>query len=703
MSAAPMPPDPRSGPRSGWLLVRGDGLVMAADPGFASLVGAPDPAALVGRYWPSLVTDRAGQPLQDAERAVATGQRWSGALELIFADRPVDLELEVLVASVPDDVVLMRAVELVRDPPPEEATAVDASETAELRALVAAMEAVEALFDPAAAARSVLQAVHPRLPFDWAIALLLGAEGAEVLCTYPAAMAGIQPGGVWSPLDSAERYLLTSGEPSLTGELAVSSEDSSPLARLAGFGMRSALRVPLYGGDRVRACVSLFSHQPNAFTPADGVRLDRFVRPLGQLLRERPATLAPAEEGRTIASAPAPTAADVREPPSLLAELETVLAPSAGTSETDSSVAQSERLAAIGELVSGVAHELNNPLTAILGYAQMLPTLEGSDREQALTTIEQEAMRASRIVRNLLSFARQHRPRVEPVDVNAVLERVVEVRRYNLAMDNVTIVSHLGDVPGLMADEYQLEQVFLHLVNNAHQALQADGGTITLTTGVVGDYARVTVADTGAGIPDDVAPRIFDPFFTTREVGRGSGMGLAIVYGTVTEHGGRVWAERSPSGGAQFVVELPLPGAPTAIVDEGPPALQQRPLEGRGEHMLVVDDEMSIRMLTREILGTSGYVVDIAASGEEALERLEEARYDLVIADVRMPGMDGVDLHARIRERWPELLPQLIFITGDTESERTATLLREEGVQHLEKPFHTAQLLRSVREVLDRS
>lgn len=366
-------------------------------------------------------------------------------------------------------------------------------------------------------------------------------------------------------------------------------------------------------------------------------------------------------------------------------------------------MAQSERLAAIGELVSGVAHELNNPLTAILGYAQMLPTLEGSDREQALTTIEQEAMRASRIVRNLLSFARQHRPRVEPVDVNAVLERVVEVRRYNLAMDNVTIVSHLGDVPGLMADEYQLEQVFLHLVNNAHQALQADGGTITLTTGVVGDYARVTVADTGAGIPDDVAPRIFDPFFTTREVGRGSGMGLAIVYGTVTEHGGRVWAERSPSGGAQFVVELPLPGAPTAIVDEGPPDVQQRPLEGRGEHVLVVDDEMSIRMLTREIFGTSGYVVDIAASGEEALERLEEARYDLVIADVRMPGMDDVDLHARIRERWPELLPQLIFITGDTESERTATLLREEGVQHLEKPFHTAQLLRSVREVLDRS
>ena len=118
MSAAPMPPSPRSGPRSGWLLVRGDGLVMAADPGFASLVGAPEPTALVGRYWPSLVTARAGQRLQDAERAVATGQRWSGALELLFAERPVELELEVLVASPADDVALMRAVEMVRDPRP---------------------------------------------------------------------------------------------------------------------------------------------------------------------------------------------------------------------------------------------------------------------------------------------------------------------------------------------------------------------------------------------------------------------------------------------------------------------------------------------------------------------------------------------------------------------------------------------------------
>ena len=692
--------------------MHGDGLVIAADPAFALLIGAPDSAALVGRYWPSLVTPRTAHRLQEAERATATGQRWAGALELLFADRPVELQFEVLVASTQDDVVLLRATELA--PPPGEAAdaaPAEAADAAELRALVAAMEAVEEMPHAASAARSVLQALHPRLAFDWAAVLLLAGDGCEVLCAYPSAMAGIESGGRWAALDSAERYTLASGEPSLSGELAVSTEDASPLARLAGFGMRSALRVPLYGGGRVVGGVSLYSHEPNAFSPADGVRLDRFVRPLGQrLLRAEPhaalehepaapAVVAPAvveDEPGAAAEPPAeapplPAAATV-EPPA-------EAAPGGEPAVVESSPAQSERLAALGELVSGVAHELNNPLTAILGYAQMLTTLEGAERDQALTTIEQEALRASRIVRNLLAFARQHRPRVESVDVNAVLRRVAEVRRYSLAMDDVTIEMELGELPDLLGDEYQLEQVFLQLVNNAHQAMP-EGGAITLGSELAGDHARVTVSDTGPGIPDDVAQRVFDPFFTTREVGRGSGMGLSIVYGTVTEHGGRVWIEHAPAGGARFVVELPL--APAEAAPVAPAADRAAPPPGRGERILVVDDEMPIRMLAREILNTSGYEAEMAASGDEALRKLEEDAYDLVLADVRMPGMDGVELYRRIGERWPLLQRRLIVITGDTESERTATLLREEDVPYLEKPFDTAQLLHAVRDLLDR-
>ena len=714
--------------------MRGDGLVIAADPTFAGLIGAPDAAALVGRYWPSLVTPRTAHRLQEAERATATGQRWAGALELLFADRPVELHFEVLVASTQDDLVLLRATEM--EPPPGEtagATPPETEDAAVLRALVAAMEAVEQMPHAASAARSVLQALHPQLAFDWAAVLLLAADGGEVLCTYPSAMGGIEAGARWTALDSAERYTLVSGEPSLSGELAVSTEDASPLARLAGFGMRSALRVPLYGGGRVVGGVSLYSHEPHAFSPADGVRLDRFVRPLGQRLRraeppveaappaafepppEPPVEPPPEAEPPVEAAPPAGFEPPVEPPVEPSPEATPPTAPAAIESpaespvetahgveplEAQSSAAQSERLAALGELVSGVAHELNNPLTSILGYAQMVTSLEGAERDQALNTIEQEALRASRIVRNLLAFARQHRPRVESVDINAVLRRVAEVRRYSLAMDDVTIEMELGDLPDLLGDEYQLEQVFLQLVNNAHQAMP-EGGAITIGSELAGDRARVTVSDTGPGIPDEVAQRVFDPFFTTREVGRGSGMGLSIVYGTVTEHGGRVWIEQAPAGGARFVVELPL--APAAAEQPAPPAAEQgAPRPGRGEHILVVDDEMPIRMLAREILNASGYEAEMAASGDEALRKMEEDAYDLVLADVRMLGMDGVELYRRIGERWPQLQRRLIVITGDAGSERTAALLREEDVPYLEKPFDTTQLLRAVRELLDR-
>ncbi len=322
MNAAATPLHTRSGPRTGWVLVRGDGLVTAVDPDFTLLVGAPNQAALVGRPWPSLVTARNADRLREAERAVAAGQPWSGALELRFADRAVELQFEVLGASLPEDAVLMRAVEIAGGATAQAAPPADAGESAELRALVAAMEAVENLGDAAAAARSVLQALHPRLPFDWAVVLLLNSEGAEVLCTYPSPMAGIESGSVWSPLDSAERYVLTSGEPSLTGELAISADDSSPLARLPGLGMRSALRLPLYGGERVLACVLLYSHKPNAFTAIDGVRLDRFAGPLGRRLRECPTAPGPAPEGPAAVDVPALVAPEAGETHSQPAEPE---------------------------------------------------------------------------------------------------------------------------------------------------------------------------------------------------------------------------------------------------------------------------------------------------------------------------------------------------------------------------------------------
>ena len=407
MSAAATPLHTRSGPRTGWVLVRGDGLVTAVDPDFTSLVGAPNQAALVGRPWPSLVTPRSADRLREAEHAVAAGQPWSGALELRFGDRSVELQFEVLGAALPEDVVLMRAVEIAGGATGQAAPAVDAGESAELRALVAAMEAVENLGDAAAAARSVLQALHPRLPFDWAVVLLLSSEGAEVLCTYPSPMAGIESGSVWSSLDSAERYVLTSGEPSLTGELAVSAEDSSPLARLPGLGMRSALRLPLYGGERVLACVLLYCHEPNAFTAIDGVRLDRFVGPLGRRLRECPTAAGPAPDGPAAVDMPALTAPEAGEPPSPPAEPESAAPAVRGTGAV-SSEDQSERLAAMADWFTDCCVLESDSWTATASLRSSYTTYVGDDGPEIMSNREF----AKQLRTRGLAAARQGTPRM---------------------------------------------------------------------------------------------------------------------------------------------------------------------------------------------------------------------------------------------------------------------------------------------------
>ncbi len=222
---------------------------------------------------------------------------------------------------------------------------------------------------------------------------------------------------------------------------------------------------------------------------------------------------------------------------------------------------QSEKLAALGELVAGVAHELNNPLTSVLGYAQLLEAgeLEGEDARRALGIILQEADRARRIVQNLLTFARQRAHERGPVDVNAAIEQTVALRRYELERAGITFVLDLAaDLPAIEGDLFQLQQVFLNLINNAAQAMAGSGGRIEIRTARAGDRVRIEVADTGPGIPPEHLHRIFDPFFTTKEVGQGTGLGLSISYAIIRDHGGEISAENRPEGGARFIIELPV-------------------------------------------------------------------------------------------------------------------------------------------------
>jgi len=223
---------------------------------------------------------------------------------------------------------------------------------------------------------------------------------------------------------------------------------------------------------------------------------------------------------------------------------------------------RSEKLAAVGLLAAGVMHEINNPLTSILAYAQFLLRTELSAEQRAdLERIAAEALRASRIVQNLLTFARPMRPNKNPMDINRALERVLDARRDELARDNIEVRAALhSGLPVVEADGNQLEQVFINIVNNARDAMleRSCGGSLTVATRARDGHVRVTFDDTGPGITDHNIGHIFDPFFTTKDAGRGTGLGLAVCYGIVQEHGGHISARNLPHGGAQFVVELPI-------------------------------------------------------------------------------------------------------------------------------------------------
>lgn len=717
--------NPRTDDPSAWLIVRRDGIVMTAERRACELLGAPDPDALAGREWSTLVAAPGTPEARAAGRAVATGGTWEGTLPFRYGHREVALAATVAPVASSSELMVMglrpapprshpREAFPPRDriePPASPALSRDAEG---LRALVSAYDALYDLDEPAAIARSVLQALESAMGFDWAAVLRYTSDaagepaGVEVVTTYPTPMAGVARGARWSPPEADEALVRTSGEPSMQGELRSDAGSTSPLRRLPAFGMHSRILIPLYAETEVVGALALFRAAPLAFTAAEGILAERTVRRLGEALGPEAPIIPlplrrPPEEGpRYVPPLPVrairPSEPEPSEPPAP--------SPPPPPTGTDEAFAGS-RLESLGQLVAGVAHELNNPLTSILGYAQILGGLAGTERDHALRTIEDEAQRAARIVRNLLSFARQRPGQRRLVNIEEMLRRIVDLRRYALEMDNVRVVTRLGLVPDVLIDEGQFEQVFLNLLNNAHQALQSEGwhaGEVTITTWHDAHHVYVSFEDNGPGVPEELRPRIFEPFFTTREVGSGQGMGLAIVYGVVSHHGGRAWVEGNALGGATFVIELPRPEttpSPTPAEDAPAPTDALAPLASATRpRILVVDDEASVRALTREILGATGYDVATAEGGQEALRLLGGGTFDLVITDLRMPGMDGASLYRQMLERWPDLAGRILFVTGDIEGEPSGRLLDAAAVRYLEKPFTTQQLVTAVQEIL---
>jgi len=351
---------------------------------------------------------------------------------------------------------------------------------------------------------------------------------------------------------------------------------------------------------------------------------------------------------------------------------------------------QSEKMSAIGQLVSGVAHELNNPLAGISAFAQLLLSEKRfpPDQRTAAEMIYAEARRASRIVQNLLTFARQHKPERTPTSVNQVLDDTLELRGYELRVRGIDVERDYDEqVPETMADAHQLQQVFLNLVTNAEQAMERserDKQCLIVRTRRTGDLIRIEVEDTGSGIPPNLLERIFNPFFTTKPTGSGTGLGLSISLGIVREHEGRIWAENAPHGGARFVIELPMVTPHGTGESLAAPALT--PVTDR-LHVLVVDDEASVRVALQRYLSSRGHEVETTASGKEALARMREDSFDAVIIDMRMPDLSGEQLFQELKGRDPTYAERVIFTTGQLVDDSVRTFLASTGRPCVPKPF----------------
>jgi CheY-like chemotaxis protein/nitrogen-specific signal transduction histidine kinase len=364
---------------------------------------------------------------------------------------------------------------------------------------------------------------------------------------------------------------------------------------------------------------------------------------------------------------------------------------------------QSEKVATMGSLLAGVAHELNNPLAVVIGQAHLLrmAATEPSLVQRA-ERISGSADRCGRIVRNFLALARQRPPERSEVRLNMIAREVVELLAYDLRTSGVEVVLDLAeDLPVTWADGHQLHQVVVNLVANAHQAMRRMEGTrrIALTTRCAGEPPRLhlEVADSGPGIAPEIRERIFEAFFTTKPPGEGTGLGLSLCQGIVEEHGGTITLESEVGHGTTFRITLPVvarpqPAPPTVEAPASPPV--------SGKAILVIDDEPDLAATVAEALEGDGHDVDVAEHGAMALSMLGRRGYDLIVSDTKMPVLDGVHFYGEIEQRFPALAKRIIFLTGDVLNREKLAFLERTRAPHILKPFDVREVRALVHRML---
>lgn len=364
---------------------------------------------------------------------------------------------------------------------------------------------------------------------------------------------------------------------------------------------------------------------------------------------------------------------------------------------------QSEKMAALGGLLAGVAHELNNPLSVVMGQTTLL--MEGQAEEKTKNRAEKifkAADRCSRIVKSFLALARRKPPEHKNVDVNAVINNSLELLSYQFRNENVTLTLDLDPaLPPVVGDADQLTQVFTNLALNAAQAMHEWKGEhklSILTNRTPDGQILVSVVDTGPGVPPEFQKRIFEPFFTTKGGQGGTGVGLALCLNIIEGHGGRLRLENTPGGGATFLISLPA----AAVLTQSAPSETKVETAPKGDKLriLLVDDEIELAQTLADLLEPEGHEIDLAANGQIAYDKIQKKPFDAIISDLRMPVMDGPQLYAALQGNLPEYTKKIIYVTGDTLSPHVNTFLSQTPVPVIEKPYRLSDVQKALTELL---
>jgi len=369
---------------------------------------------------------------------------------------------------------------------------------------------------------------------------------------------------------------------------------------------------------------------------------------------------------------------------------------------------QAEKLSALGQMISGVAHELNNPLAVIKGYLELILARHqlAPQTRSDLEKVAHESNRAAKLVRNFLTFAREQPVRRIQINFNELIQRVVDLRQFDFR--NGGIQAELRLDPGLpetLADPDQLQQVLMNLISNSiHAVADGGGGRIRISSSHDSALIEVRVEDSGKGVPAEVVGHLFEPFFTTKEVGTGTGLGLSIAHSILSEHQGRIYYERGSMGGACFVTELPIVQSVghESSHDSDTQTLSNVNSREGSARILILDDEPAIAELLGEMLSLLGHTAVLANAPAKALQILEDQSFDLILSDFRMPEMNGQQFYEVVSSRFPEMASRFVFLTGDTVSEETQRFLKNSGALHIPKPFQLTTVEGAVNRILER-